>query len=232
MKIHRAGAGDEGGRKRCASGGIRVSCATFLGLVVWDLPTMTNPNARSGWQFWRRRFSNCCACSQAMTLQPSNTQAPVARRPERPSLLKAFEYLPVDIARKPVRCQACPVQSTTSSRRRIANHMNGSPVYKIAIPDADAWVVGTAAQSWRDDFRQNCFERNLPAPPRGATVNPWNQNTRRGGSSSVRAAVAGSIVRLALGTQTLGSIIRPAGVQRCRGLSPVSARSLAPACTP
>lgn len=45
----------------------------------------------------------------------------------------------------------------------------------------------------------------------GPTTNPWNSAHTPGGSSSgSAAAVAGGIVPLALGSQTAGSIIRPA----------------------
>src|SRR5205814_925317 len=55
----------------------------------------------------------------------------------------------------------------------------------------------------------------------GPTVNPWNSNHTPGGSSSgSAAAVAAGIVPLALGTQTLGSVIRPAAFNGVVGLKP------------
>jgi amidase len=55
----------------------------------------------------------------------------------------------------------------------------------------------------------------------GPTVNPWNPAHTPGGSSSgSAAAVAAGIVPLALGTQTLGSVIRPAAFNGVVGLKP------------
>jgi Asp-tRNA(Asn)/Glu-tRNA(Gln) amidotransferase A subunit family amidase len=52
-------------------------------------------------------------------------------------------------------------------------------------------------------------------------VNPWNSRHTPGGSSSgSAAAVAAGIVPLALGTQTLGSVIRPAAFNGVVGFKP------------
>lgn len=58
----------------------------------------------------------------------------------------------------------------------------------------------------------------LPAPP---ARNPWNTDHITGGSSSgSAAAVAGGLVRAALGTDTGGSIRSPAAYCGCVGLKP------------
>lgn len=70
----------------------------------------------------------------------------------------------------------------------------------------------------------------------GPTVNPWDETRTPGGSSSgSAAAVAAGMVPLALGTQTIGSIVRPAiycgiyalkpthGAIATRGVMPLSA---------
>jgi amidase len=55
----------------------------------------------------------------------------------------------------------------------------------------------------------------------GPTVNPWNRAHTPGGSSSgSAAAVAAGLVPLALGTQTLGSVIRPAAFNGIVGFKP------------
>src|SRR6185369_12170448 len=55
----------------------------------------------------------------------------------------------------------------------------------------------------------------------GPTVNPWNSAHTPGGSSSgSAAAVAAGLVPLALGTQTLGSVIRPAAFNGIVGFKP------------
>jgi aspartyl-tRNA(Asn)/glutamyl-tRNA(Gln) amidotransferase subunit A len=56
-----------------------------------------------------------------------------------------------------------------------------------------------------------------PAPTR----NPWNRDHTPGGSSSgSAAAVAAAMVPLALGTQTVGSVLRPAGYCGVVGVKP------------
>jgi Asp-tRNA(Asn)/Glu-tRNA(Gln) amidotransferase A subunit family amidase len=86
----------------------------------------------------------------------------------------------------------------------------GSPIYKGRIGTADAAIVS--------DFRQRgalllgktqcaSFAYRSPAPTR----NPRDLAHTPGGSSSgSAAAVAAGMVPLALGTQTLGSVLRPA----------------------
>ena len=56
--------------------------------------------------------------------------------------------------------------------------------------------------------------------PRG-TRNPWDVNRTPGGSSSgSAAAVAAGILSAALGTQVLGSVLRPASFCGCFGFKP------------
>src|SRR5690606_77290 len=96
----------------------------------------------------------------------------------------------------------------------------GSPIYKGHVPaksaalveklcDLGAYVVGktvTTEFAWRQA---------------GATVNPYGTDRTPGGSSSgSAAAVAAGIVPLALGTQTFGSIIRPAAFCGIAGFKP------------
>ena len=66
------------------------------------------------------------------------------------------------------------------------------------------------------EFAMTGPDSNLPEPP---ARNPWNVNHITGGSSSgSAAAVAGGMVRLALGTDTGGSIRSPAAYCGCVGL--------------
>lgn len=96
----------------------------------------------------------------------------------------------------------------------------GSPIYKGNLPsqsanlvqklcDLGAYVVGktvTTEFAWRQA---------------GPTVNPYGTERTPGGSSSgSAAAVAAGIVPLALGTQTFGSIIRPAAFCGIAGFKP------------
>lgn len=96
----------------------------------------------------------------------------------------------------------------------------GSPIYRDHLPADDAalvkrlralgaFVIGktvTTEFAWRQA---------------GPTVNPYNAAHTPGGSSSgSAAAVAAGIVPLALGTQTFGSIIRPAAFCGVVGFKP------------
>ncbi len=56
-----------------------------------------------------------------------------------------------------------------------------------------------------------------PAP----TLNPWNRDHTPGGSSSGSAAAVGArTISLAIGSQTVGSVLRPAAYCACVGLKP------------
>jgi amidase len=96
----------------------------------------------------------------------------------------------------------------------------GSAIYRDNRPQEDAWLVGrlkelgafvagktvTTEFAWRQA---------------GPTVNPFNRSHTPGGSSSgSAAAVAAGIVPLALGTQTFGSVIRPAAFCGVVGFKP------------
>jgi Asp-tRNA(Asn)/Glu-tRNA(Gln) amidotransferase A subunit family amidase len=78
-----------------------------------------------------------------------------------------------------------------------------------ALRDAGAVILGKTATT---EF--------AASEPRG-TRNPWNTAHTPGGSSSgSAAAVAAGIVSAALGTQVIGSVIRPASFCGCYGFKP------------
>jgi Asp-tRNA(Asn)/Glu-tRNA(Gln) amidotransferase A subunit family amidase len=86
----------------------------------------------------------------------------------------------------------------------------GSPIYKNHRPRADAAVVmmlKRAGATIVGKTTTTAFAANDPT----ATLNPRNHAHTPGGSSSgSAAAVAAGMIPLALGTQTGGSVIRPA----------------------
>ena len=86
----------------------------------------------------------------------------------------------------------------------------GAAIYKDWQPRADAAVVmmlKRAGASIVGKTATTAFASRDPA----ATVNPHNHDHTPGGSSSgSAAAVAAGMIPLALGTQTAGSVIRPA----------------------
>jgi amidase len=96
----------------------------------------------------------------------------------------------------------------------------GSRMFAGHQPGRDAWVVARlkslGAVVLGKTVTTECAWR---AP--GATRNPWNAAHTPGGSSSgSAAAVAAGCVPLALGTQTLGSVIRPAAYCGIVGFKP------------
>ena len=86
----------------------------------------------------------------------------------------------------------------------------GSPIYRGFHPRADAPVVSMLKRAGATIIGKTAttaFAANDPAE----TVNPHNHGHTPGGSSSGSAAAVGAgMVPLALGTQTGGSVIRPA----------------------
>jgi amidase len=135
-------------------------------------------------------------------------------------ILHAFEYFPVDVARHPGMLSGIPVGIKDIIATADMPTTNGSPVYKDSIPDADAWVVERLRNLGATIFGKTVSTEFAWRHP-GPTVNPWNPRHTPGGSSSgSAAAVAAGIVPLALGSQTLGSVIRPAAFNGVVGLKP------------
>lgn len=96
----------------------------------------------------------------------------------------------------------------------------GSPIYKGHRPAADAACVAAARAAGAVILGKTVtteFATMVPA----ATVHPKNPRHTPGGSSSgSAAAVAAGMVRFAYGTQTVGSIIRPAAYCGVVGYKP------------
>ena len=135
-------------------------------------------------------------------------------------VLKAFEYLPRDITRRPGPLSGIPVAIKDIIATSDMPTTNGSPIYRDAVPAADAWVVERLRQLGATIFGKTVSTEFAWRHP-GPTVNPWNPRHTPGGSSSgSAAAVAAGIVPLALGTQTLGSVIRPAAFNGVVGFKP------------
>jgi Asp-tRNA(Asn)/Glu-tRNA(Gln) amidotransferase A subunit family amidase len=134
--------------------------------------------------------------------------------------LKAFEYLPRDILRRPGPLSGIPVAIKDIIATSDMPTTNGSPIYRDHVPAADAWVVERLRHLGATIFGKTVSTEFAWRHP-GPTVNPWNSGHTPGGSSSgSAAAVAAGIVPLALGTQTLGSVIRPAAFNGVVGLKP------------
>jgi Asp-tRNA(Asn)/Glu-tRNA(Gln) amidotransferase A subunit family amidase len=97
---------------------------------------------------------------------------------------------------------------------------SGSPIFADHVPAADAWVVARLRSLGAFVTGKTVTTEFAWRHP-GPTCNPWNPGHTPGGSSSgSAAAVAAGIVSAALGTQTLGSVIRPAAFCGVVGMKP------------
>ncbi|HZC97507.1 MAG TPA: amidase, partial [Bradyrhizobium sp.] len=134
--------------------------------------------------------------------------------------LRAFEFLPRDLTRRPGPLSGIPVAIKDIIATSDMPTSNGSPIYRDCVPAADAWVVERLRNLGATIFGKTVSTEFAWRHP-GPTVNPWDPRHTPGGSSSgSAAAVAAGIVPLALGTQTLGSVIRPAAFNGVVGFKP------------
>jgi len=134
--------------------------------------------------------------------------------------LKAFEFLPTDLQRRPGPLSGIPVAIKDIIATSEMPTTNGSPIYRDHVPARDAWVVERLRNLGATIFGKTVSTEFAWRHP-GPTVNPWNSAHTPGGSSSgSAAAVAAGIVPLALGSQTLGSVIRPAAFNGVVGFKP------------
>jgi Asp-tRNA(Asn)/Glu-tRNA(Gln) amidotransferase A subunit family amidase len=97
---------------------------------------------------------------------------------------------------------------------------HGSPIYKRNIPSADAACVAMLRRAGAIVLGKTVTPEFAAVTP-GRTVNPRNFKHSPGGSSSgSAAAVADYMVPVAIGSQTVGSTIRPASYCGVVGFMP------------
>jgi amidase len=97
---------------------------------------------------------------------------------------------------------------------------NGSPIYQGHVPADDAWVVARLRDLGASVLGKTVTTEFAWRHP-GPTHNPWKRGYTPGGSSSgSAAAVAAGFAPLALGSQTFGSVIRPAAFCGVVGFKP------------
>ncbi len=100
----------------------------------------------------------------------------------------------------------------------------GSPILQGFIPAYEATVVARLRQAGAVVLGKTVTTQFAFLDP-GPTRNPWDlQRTPGGSSSGSAAAVACGMVPAALGTQTIGSILRPAAYCGVVGLKPTYGR--------
>lgn len=98
----------------------------------------------------------------------------------------------------------------------------GSPAYFDHLPERSAALVERAESAGAFVLGKTVTAELAYYVP-GKTRNPWNiRHTPGGSSSGSAAAVAAGFVPAALGSQTNGSIIRPAAFCGCVGFKPTA----------
>jgi Asp-tRNA(Asn)/Glu-tRNA(Gln) amidotransferase A subunit family amidase len=96
----------------------------------------------------------------------------------------------------------------------------GSPLFTGWRSERDAASVAALREAGAVIVGKTVTTEFAATEPRG-TRNPWDLERTPGGSSSgSAAAVAAGMVSAALGTQVVGSIVRPAGYCGCVGFKP------------
>ena len=158
----------------------------------------------------------------------------LARVAEREDAVRAWSYLAADEARG--RARTLTEELATGSPRSVLHGMPfavkdiydtagmptewGTPVHRDRVPASDAKVVADLASMGAivlGKTHTTAYAYFDPAP----TMNPHNPAHTPGGSSSgSAAAVADGMVPLALGSQTQGSVLRPASFCGVCGLKP------------
>jgi Asp-tRNA(Asn)/Glu-tRNA(Gln) amidotransferase A subunit family amidase len=97
---------------------------------------------------------------------------------------------------------------------------NGSPLFDGFRSERDGASVAALREAGAVMLGKTVTTEFAASEPRG-TRNPWDQNRTPGGSSSgSAAAVAAGAISVGLGTQVLGSIVRPASFCGCFGFKP------------
>jgi Asp-tRNA(Asn)/Glu-tRNA(Gln) amidotransferase A subunit family amidase len=100
----------------------------------------------------------------------------------------------------------------------------GSPIFKGRLTDRSALAVSRLESAGALMFGKTVTAELAYFAP-GPTTNPWNPQRTPGGSSmGSAAAVAAGVVPTAIGTQTNGSVIRPAAFCGVVGFKPTAGR--------
>ncbi len=160
-------------------------------------------------------------------LRPEDlTEAYLARIAERESKVRAFAYFDPDYARKsaasarPGPLHGLPVGIKDVLDTADMPSQYGSPIWAGWRPRADAAAVAWARAAGAVFYGKTVTTEFATRKP-GPTTNPANPDHTPGGSSSGSAAgVAAGFFPLAYGTQTAGSVIRPAAFCGVVGYKP------------
>ncbi len=152
----------------------------------------------------------------------------LARIAEREPEVQAFAWLDVERARRLARtAPPGPLHGVPVGVKDIIDTAgipteNGSPLYRGRVPARSATVVDRLEQAGAVVVGKTVTAELAYFTP-GPTRNPWDPTHTPGGSSSgSAAAVAAGMCALAIGTQTNGSVIRPAAFCGVVGFKPTA----------
>ncbi|HEY1796527.1 MAG TPA: amidase [Stellaceae bacterium] len=156
----------------------------------------------------------------------SVTEACLDRIAAREGEIQAWEYLDRDTALANARnARPGPLQGVPIGVKDLLDTVDmpsayGSPIYIGNRPASDAAAVAIARAAGAVVVGKTVTTEFATFTP-GKTANPRNPGHTPGGSSSGSAAAVGAgMVPLAFGSQTAGSIIRPAAFCGCIGYKP------------
>ncbi|UQN36888.1 amidase [Alcaligenes aquatilis] len=163
-----------------------------------------------------------------MTSSQKAAEAAIARYEQTEDLIQAFAHLDKEQVRRiaqeqesntgPLRGLVIGIKDLINTKDAPATY--GSPIYRDNRPTQDAAIVQALMAAGAVPFGKTVTtEFALFSPPK--TRNPWNlEHTPGGSSSGSAAAVAANVVPVALGTQTAGSVVRPATFCGIYGFKP------------
>jgi len=154
----------------------------------------------------------------------------LARIEERDSVVRAWAYLDPDLALAQARARdrepnRGPLHGVPIGVKDVIDTADmptemGSPIYRGYRPRADASCVALVRTAGAVILGKTATFEFAGMTP-GATTNPLNQAHTPGGSSSGSgASVADFMVPIAFGTQTGGSVLRPAAFCGAFGYKP------------
>jgi Asp-tRNA(Asn)/Glu-tRNA(Gln) amidotransferase A subunit family amidase len=153
-------------------------------------------------------------------------EACLARAAEREAAVRAFAHLDPDQARRgAARAGAGPLRGLPVGVKDVLDTADmptgyGSPIWAGFRPRGDAAAVAAARAAGAVAMGKTVTTEFATRHP-GATANPHHPAHTPGGSSSgSAAAVADFMLPLAFGTQTAGSIVRPAAYCGVVGFKP------------
>jgi Asp-tRNA(Asn)/Glu-tRNA(Gln) amidotransferase A subunit family amidase len=160
-------------------------------------------------------------------LRPEDlTEACLARIAEREPLIRAFAHLDAEYARRsaasarpgPLRGVPVGIKDVLDTADMPSGY--GSPIWQDWRPRADSAPVAWARAAGAVFYGKTVTTEFATRKP-GPTANPANPQHTPGGSSSGSAAgVADRMLPVAFGTQTAGSVIRPAAFCGVVGYKP------------